>query len=680
MSEYIALPRVLSLRLSPDGTRLVSVVQSLNPDRKSYGTALWEIPLDPEGRPQRLTRSAKGEAGAEFTSDGEVLFVSRRPDETVKDEAEEVPALWLLPERGEPRRIAERPGGVSGVRAAGGTIVYAADVLPGDAATEGERRKARKEAGVSAILHEAYPIRYWDHDLGPAQTRLFAAVAGAVPDRLDGRDLTPQPGRALDQASFTVTPDGATVITTWNVPLPGGTLRSELVAVDLGPAAGEGAAASGDGEGTELAGTGQTGPGHRVLATSESHDFGGPVAVSPDGRFVACTRERHASEELSSAYGLWVIDLETGEGRALGGELFPMDIAWAPTSDVIFIAADHQGRRPIFRVPVTGAEDGEPVRITPDDGAYLELCPAADGSVYALRSAVDAAPTPVRVAPDGAVTALPSPVPALDLPGTLTEVSAVADDGTEVRGWLVLPAGASAENPAPFLLWIHGGPVSSWNDWSWRWNPWIMAAHGYAVLLPDPCLSTGYGQAMIDRGWAKWGPVTHADLMAITDECLKLPEIDDQRIAAMGGSFGGYMANWVAGHTDRFRAIVTHASLWNLEQFSGTTDASMYWEREFGRPGNERYARLSPHNSLAEIRTPMLVIHGDKDYRVPIGEGLRLWWDLQRSGVESKFLYFPDENHWVLKPGNAVAWYQTVLAFLSQHVHEEEWTHPAALA
>ncbi|WP_067131133.1 S9 family peptidase [Microtetraspora malaysiensis] len=659
MSEYVALPRVLSLRLSPDGTRLVSVVQSLNPDKKSYGTALWEIPLDPEGRPHRLTRSAKGEAGADFTPDGEVLFVSRRPDETVKDEGEEVPALWLLPECGEPRRIAERPGGVTGVHAAGGTIVYSADVLPGDAATEGERRKARKEAGASAILHESYPVRYWDHDLGPGQTRLFAARAGAAPDRLDARDLTPEPGKALELSSFAVTPDGRTVVTTWNVPLAGGMRRSEIVAIDLD------------------ADAGAEGVGRRVLAASDTHDFGGPVAVSPDGRYVACTRERHSTEELSTAFELWVIDLETGEGRALGGELFPQDIVWAPSSDAIFFVADHQGRRPIFRVSLDG--DGTAVRVTPDNGAYIELCPAADGSVYALRSAVDSPAVPVRVAPDGDVTRLPSPAPELELPGTLTEVSAVAEDGTEIRGWLVLPTGASAENPAPFLLWIHGGPVSSWNDWSWRWNPWIMAEQGYAVLLPDPCLSTGYGQAMIDRGWANWGPVTHADLMAITDECLKLPEIDEQRIAAMGGSFGGYMANWVAGHTDRFQAIVTHASLWNLDQFAGTTDASMYWEREFGRQGHERYARLSPHNSLGEIRTPMLVIHGDKDYRVPIGEGLRLWWDLQRSGVESKFLYFPDENHWVLKPGNAVVWYQTVLAFLAQHVLGEEWARPASL-
>ncbi len=237
-------------------------------------------------------------------------------------------------------------------------------------------------------------------------------------------------------------------------------------------------------------------------------------------------------------------------------------------------------------------------------------------------------------------------------------MTATAEDGTEIHAWLVLPA---SEQPAPLLLWIHGGPLGSWNDWSWRWNPWIMAAKGYAVLLPDPAMSTGYGQRMIDRGWGEWGPVTHGDLMAITDAACKLPEIDEARTAAMGGSFGGYMANWVAGHTDRFKAIVTHASLWNLDQFAGTTDVSSYWQREFGAPGSDRYRRLSPHHWLDRITTPMLVIHGDKDYRVPIGEALRLWWDLQRTGAEAKFLYFPDENHWILKPGNTIAWYDTML-------------------
>jgi len=239
----------------------------------------------------------------------------------------------------------------------------------------------------------------------------------------------------------------------------------------------------------------------------------------------------------------------------------------------------------------------------------------------------------------------------------------------------------SPDSPAPLLLWIHGGPLMSWNAWSWRWCPWLMSARGYAILLPDPALSDGYGQDFVRRGWGQWGGTPYTDLMAATDAALERPEIDQTRTAAMGGSFGGYMANWIATQTDRFDAIVTHASLWHLDGFSGATDASYYWEKEFGDPLTqpERYDANSPHKFADNISTPMLVIHGDKDYRVPIGEGLRLWYDLRKRGVESKFLYFPDENHWVLTPGNAAIWYETVHAFLAQHVLGRPWERPELL-
>ncbi|MEV8634964.1 prolyl oligopeptidase family serine peptidase [Streptosporangium sp. NPDC051023] len=650
--DYVGVPRVTSLRLSPDGTRLVSVVQALNPDGKSYGTSLWEIPLDGR-KPYRLTRSVKGEAGAEFTADGDLIFGSRRPDPTVKEANEEVPALWLLPAAGgEARQIAARPGGVAGFAAGGPSVVFGSDVLPGDEATEAERRKARKDNGVSAILHEDSLVRHWDHDLGPGEVRLFAGTLGD--DRLTGiRDLTPQPGKGLAFSSWDVTPDGATVVTDWTVHLPGGEFGSRLVAIETAD-----------------------GGAQRILAEEDGHDFEGPV-VSPDGRLVACVRTGHATADRIPESVLWIVDLATGEGHPAGDGLWPVDFVWAPDSRSLRVAADHRGRRPIFQVPADGSE---PVRLTSDDGAYLSLQAAPDGSVYALRGALDHPPAPVRVTAEGTVEELVSPAPELELPGTLTEVTATADDGETVRAWLVLPEGASAQSPAPLLLWIHGGPLSSWNDWSWRWNPWIMAQNGYAVLLPDPCLSTGYGPGMIRRGWRNWGPRTLADLTAVTDKALELPELDASRTAAMGGSFGGYMANWIAGHTDRFKAIVTHASLWHLDQFAGTTDAAMYWQREFGPVGSELYRTLSPHLSLERVSTPMLVIHGDKDYRVPIGEALRLWWDLRRSEVESKFLYFPDENHWILKPGNAVAWYETVLAFLDQHVLGREWKRPESLS
>jgi dipeptidyl aminopeptidase/acylaminoacyl peptidase len=318
--------------------------------------------------------------------------------------------------------------------------------------------------------------------------------------------------------------------------------------------------------------------------------------------------------------------------------------------------------------------------------------------LYALRTSYAAPPEPVRIdlaaflatgGPGGRTpvlaTALRSPVPAPTLPGTLREVTTTAPDGTRLRGWLTLPEGASRETPAPLLLWIHGGPLSSWNGWSWRWDPWLMVARGYAVLLPDPGLSTGYGQAFVQRGWGSWGALPYTDLLAITDAAEALPEIDATRTGAMGGSFGGYMANWVAGHTDRFRAIVTHASLWALDQFGATTDHGYYWEREMTP---EMALANSPHRFVADIHTPMLVIHGDHDYRVPIGEGLRLWFDLlTASGLPAddegttrhRFLYFPDENHWVLSPQHARVWYATVLAFLGEHLLGEPADLPPTL-
>jgi dipeptidyl aminopeptidase/acylaminoacyl peptidase len=277
---------------------------------------------------------------------------------------------------------------------------------------------------------------------------------------------------------------------------------------------------------------------------------------------------------------------------------------------------------------------------------------------------------------------LPGPAQAPALPGSLTEVVATAEDGTPLRSWLVLPAGASEQAPAPLVLFIHGGPLGSWNAWQWRWNPWLLAARGYAVLLPDPALSTGYGLDFIARGWGAWGAAPYTDLMAVTDAAVARPDVDGDRTAAMGGSFGGYMANWVAGHTGRFDAIVAHAGLWALDQFGPSTDDASYWLREM----TPQMARdNSPHLHADAITSPMLVIHGDHDYRVPIGEALRLWWDLvsRHDGDEAdlphRFLYFPDENHWVLTPNNAVTWYETVLAFLGHHVLGEEWTTPDVL-
>jgi len=346
---------------------------------------------------------------------------------------------------------------------------------------------------------------------------------------------------------------------------------------------------------------------------------------------------------------------------------WPTALAWSHDGSSVVVTADDAGRGPVFRVSV---ETLEVRRLTMDDGTYSDLCVARDGSaLYALRSGYDGPPVPVRLDPEtpGVPTTLPGPAADLALPGRLEEIRTTAEDGREVRAWLALPPG---DGPHPLLLWVHGGPLSSWNAWSWRWCPWLMVAQGYAVLLPDPALSTGYGLAHVRAGWGDWGGAPYRDLLRVTDAALERGDLDADRTAAMGGSFGGYMANWIAGHTDRFRAIVTHASLWGLSRFGATTDGAWYWSREMTA---KMVARNDPSAYVDDIVTPMLVVHGDRDYRVPVGEALSLWWDLCRRAPEPtamphRFLYFPDENHWVLSPAHAVLWYQAVLAFLDQHV------------
>ncbi|MEA5116700.1 MAG: prolyl oligopeptidase family serine peptidase [Propionicimonas sp.] len=754
LESYIALPRLGSLVLSPDGTRLVVTVQTLNAERTAYSTALWEI--DPAGKhpAHRLTRSAKGESSARFTSSGDLLFTSARPDPDGGEGKDEPrAALWLLPAAGgEARVIATAPGGLSSplVARSADVVSVAASLLPSaaDLAQDAELRQARKDLKVSAILHSSYPVRYWDHDLGPDFPRRFvwdlatltdepllpprpgragaaattttpaaepealqpgdaagsmpgdataatpgteadlAGTASATPanpnvteppadGRLKLRQLTGA-GRQLIEHSADLSSDGSTLALSWAIGAPGGALRSTLVLIDT--ATGE----------------------RRTLVDDPGAEVYCP-ALSPDGAWVGYLRETLTNPEQAPVTRLALVPTAGGDPVILADDWdrWPNSLAWLPDGCGLVVTADSQGRGPIFLASFADGPGSEVVveQVTVDDASFGDVRVAPDGAtLYALRSSYAAPAEPVRIdlaafrgsGRPGERTPVPatllrSPVAAPPLPGELRELDTMAADGTRIRAWLALPAGASRDAPAPLLLWIHGGPLSSWNGWSWRWNPWLMVAQGYAVLMPDPALSTGYGQEMVQRGWGRWGAEPYTDLLAITDAAERLPEIDQTRTAAMGGSFGGYMANWVAGHTDRFSAIVTHASLWALDQFGPTTDAGYYWQREMTP---EMAAANSPHRFVGQIRTPMLVVLGDRDYRVPIGEGLRLWFELNAaSGLPAaedgttvhRFLYFPDENHWVLSPQHARLWYQTVEAFLAEHVLGQQVALPSTL-
>ncbi|MEC5191204.1 MULTISPECIES: S9 family peptidase [unclassified Arthrobacter] len=682
VDHYLAIPRVSGLALSPDGGRLVTTVATLNDQGTEYRTALWEV--DPAGEEQarRITRSAKGEAGAVFAADGTLYFTSARPDPESPD-AEPVNALWVLPSHGGEARVAlSRAGGVSGLLAAqeADALFVTASVLAGstDEGNDEDRRKARKENKVAAILHSGYPVRYWDADLGPAQPRLFAVEPGAEPEpgkpaTVDARppvtlrNLTPDAGNGLREAVTVVSPDGKTLYASFTRPLAKAGSRTVLVAIDA------------------LTGT------RRVLLDADGMNYF-PGPVSPDGRTLAVVSETDTTPEAAPVVALHLLDVTSGGGEltplAAGWDRWPRPAAWLPDGSALLVTADEDGASPVFRIGVTGGGGaGQVTRLTADAAAYTDVVAAPDGhSAYALRSSYEFPAEAVRInLHSGEVTRLPAPAERPDHHGTLERVEATAADGMRVPAYLALPEGASAGNPAPLLLWIHGGPLGSWNAWTWRWNPWLLVARGYAVLLPDPALSTGYGQHHIQRGWGEWGKAPFTDLMSITDAVVQRPDIDETRTAAMGGSFGGYMANWVAGHTDRFKAIVTHASLWALDQFGPTTDSADYWLREMTA---DMAKANSPHLHVENISTPMLVIHGDKDYRVPIGEGLRLWYELlaksqlaadEDGRTDHRFLYFPDENHWILKPQHAKVWYGVVEHFLARNLLDKDLPVPDEL-
>jgi dipeptidyl aminopeptidase/acylaminoacyl peptidase len=648
LDTYLELPRVSGLAVSPDGTRVVTTIAELNEDRTEYVSALWE--LDPVGvRPaRRLTRGAKGESAPAFTADGDLLFVAVRPgtQDSGRDH-KPAAALWRLPAAGgEAVEVLELAGGVDAVHVARNADVtlVSAGLLPSARDAEDDRRirAMRKDAKVSAVLHTGYPVRHWDHDIGPAQPHLLVAPGPGPESAL--RDLTPDPAQALRDSNVAISADGEFVVASWQVPGPGASLRSVLVRIDIKSGA------------------------RTVLADDAGADLFAP-AISTDGTRVAFLRETVSTPAQAPRIALcW---MHFGEEIVeLEWDRWPNSVTWTVDGSALIVTADERGRGPIFSVDPTTSTV---TKVVDDDYTYADVRAARGGVLFATRTSYLAPPHPVRIEEGGVVSELPC-VEIPSLPGELIELTATADDGTGIRSWMTLPPDSGSAAQAPLVLWVHGGPLGSWNAWHWRWNPWLLTARGYAVLMPDPALSTGYGQAFVQRGWGAWGAAPYTDLMVATDAACAHPRVDDTRTAAMGGSFGGYMANWIAGQTDRFDAIVTHASLWALDQFGPTTDGAYWWRREMTTDMTERN---SPHRHVAAIGKPMLVIHGDKDYRVPIGEGLRLWYQLlAESGLPAaddgtsphRFLYFPTEGHWVLGPQHAKIWYQVVTAFLDLHV------------
>jgi dipeptidyl aminopeptidase/acylaminoacyl peptidase len=260
--------------------------------------------------------------------------------------------------------------------------------------------------------------------------------------------------------------------------------------------------------------------------------------------------------------------------------------------------------------------------------------------------------------------------------GALEEFEVEGAESTRVSSFLLKPYGFQATQKYPVLFLIHGGPQGAWGEsWTYRWNAQVFAAAGYVVVMPNPRGSTGYGQRFTDEINGDWGGKPADDIMAVADYIAKQPYADANRMAAAGGSYGGYMVNWLLGHTDRFKAFVSHAGVFDLRGEFGETEELWFplWEfRNAPWDDPEMYAKWSPSNYAKEFKTPTLVIHGELDYRIPYGQGLQLFTTLKMRKVPAKLLLFPDEGHWIQKPQNSLLWYRTFLDWIG------EWTKPPA--
>jgi dipeptidyl aminopeptidase/acylaminoacyl peptidase len=655
-----------------------------------------------------LTRGNASVGGAVLLEDGTTLFTSKRvgEDGSEADDAQ----LWALPPRGEAREIAARPGGFGSIE-----VVEDADGVPGarrllvelevhsqaaDEAEHAELSKARKDAKVTAALHDDFPTRFWNHDLGP--TRPVLAVADLPSDLTwakptAGRAGAGSAGADRDVPAGTSTGDdaGATAASDEDAPepqllhfryvdLPEGRLGGWVVNRQ-----GTSALVSMNGSVGDLLGmswlylvdlTGR-GTAPQLLREPDAEKEYSPGPFSPDGRSALIGREQNWTPTASSDSQVELLDVATGQSREIWPEHdFWVSPVWLDDSTLVASSAD-RGRGSVW---IGGLEDAAPRRLAggPDQDLAFGGLQVAAGQILTTASGIDVAPFPVRIDPtSGQVTALANPADEIAGPGTLTEVTTTAADGTALRAWLRLPEG---EGPHPLVVFAHGGPWGTWNAWTFRWNPNPFVAAGYAVLLPDPAISTGYGQHMIDRGQQELGGAPFTDIMALADQAIAREDIDESRQAFAGGSYGGYMANWVAGHTgDRFRCIVTHSGAWHMESKNRTNDNSS-WERGM-RNDSDTY---SPHHAIRDIQVPMLITHGARDYRVPIGQAHWLWYDLnafsatptdENGRTRHRFLYFPDEGHWITGRGNAQVWYETLLGFLDQHVRGNAWDKPATL-
>ncbi|MFQ5927679.1 MAG: S9 family peptidase, partial [Terriglobia bacterium] len=520
-----------------------------------------------------------------------------------------------------------------------------------------KRDEEKGKSQVQARLYDALLYRHWNSWSEGKRSHLFILPAdgSSTPRDLTPGDFDVPPFSLGGPDDYAFSPDSRDLCFARNTdPDPALSTNSDLWLVPV------------------------TGGKPKKITTNPAWD-GSPL-YSPDGRWIAFRAQARARFE-ADRFRLQLYERATGKIISLTEKFdhWVDEFVWAPDSRTIYFTAPVQAQSPLFAVSVPAGLPAQAGRVreivSASYNAGLGLSP--DGRTFVFTRQSLSAPAEVWRANVGGGRAAPltrtnqAIVSRVEW-STVEEFHFAGAGGRRVQGWLLKPPGFDPQKKYPLVFMVHGGPQSVWaNTFHYRWNAQLFAAPGYVVALLNPRGSVGWGQKFIDEISGDWGGKVYEDLMNGLDTLTALPYVDAERICAVGGSYGGYMANWLAGHTERFRCLISHAGVFNLTSMYGSTEELWFPEWELrGTPWTnpESYARWSPHRYVRNFRTPTLVIHGARDYRVPLAEGLQLFTSLQRQKVPSKFLYFPDEGHWILKPQNSELWYQTVHAWLAQYL------------
>jgi dipeptidyl aminopeptidase/acylaminoacyl peptidase len=656
VDELLKLRRVSDPNLSPDGRQVAFVMTDVSLEKNSRADHIWLVPVA-GGQPISIVRSEKTENTPRWSPDGKRLaFISTR------DGSSQIWAVDVGPggPAGEPRKVTSLATEASGIvwSSDGKWLAFASDVFPScatNACNEQELKKFDSRQSKARVFDHLM-FRHWVSWKDGRFSHLFLVPAdgSAAP-----RDVTPgeadvPPFSLGGPDDFAFSPDSREIAFARKTdPVEAISTNSDLFVLDL----------------TTPSAT------PRKITTNPAAD-GGP-AYSPDGRYIAYRAQHRAGFE-ADRWQLMLFDRKSGEHRSttVGWDRSPDSYVWAADSSTIYLTAENDGRVDVFRLQVTG---GDPAPILAS-GSNGELQLSRDGRTLVFSQNTLAAPadlfkaTVVPGQPLAGVTPLTNANPGLAAfrlrKGETTTYAGAG--GAKIQGWIVRPPDFRDGQKYPLLYLVHGGPQSAWHDgWTYRWNAQVFAAAGYVVFMPNPRGSTGFGQQFTDEISGDWAGKVYEDLMNGADVAEALPYVEKGKTGAAGASFGGYMMDWFLGHTSRFKAIVTHAGVFNLTSMWGVTEELWFPEWDLkGTPytNPDLYARLSPHTYAKNFKTPTLVTHGELDFRVPIGEGLQLFTTLQRQGVPSRMVYLPDEGHWINKPANAALWYREFLAWMDKWV------------